>query len=304
MSLKRIAFRKITNHKVLILLELNDKRLVAYSNDKIIRIYKKSLSLDYCIKDINFLIKSMIQTKDKKLICCSYQITIIKLYKTHYEIIHIINKWTNKIIELININKNNINNDLLALQNNFIRIYNFSDKSNLYNSNYEYNFEENVNNLIFLKNNDYAIILDDYFKNISLKIFNLELKQIKMNLYNIKTKDSGDMYILNNKYLIVSLYLYLILVDIQDEYKISNIIKTSFGCVNSFCGGKNNIFFSGDDIGDLIEWKVENNKIIKVKEYNCSKKEINSIIKYNKNSWIATGSNDGIIKFYEIDYII
>ena len=246
----------------------------------------------------------MNQTKDKKLICCSYQITIIKLYKTHYEIIHIINKWTNKIIELNNINKNNINNDLLALQNNFIRIYKFSDKSNLYNSNYEYNFEENVNNLIFLKNNDYAIILDDYFKNISLKIFNLELKQIKMNLYNIKTKDSGDMYILNNKYLIVSLYLYLILVDIQDEYKISNIIKTSFGCINSFCGGKNNIFFSGDDIGDLIEWKVENNKIIKVKEYNCSKKEINSIIKYNKNSWIATGSNDGIIKFYETDYII
>ena len=71
-----------------------------------------------------------------------------------------------------------------------------------------------------------------------------------------------------------------------------------------FVVGKIIYFFSGDDIGDLIEWKVENNKIIKVKEYNCSKKEINSIIKYNKNSWIATGSNDDIIKFYETDYII
>ena len=302
MSLKSIAFRIDTKHKVLILLELNDKRLVVYSDDKIIRIYKKSLSLEYCIKDINSLIKSMIQTKDEKLICCSYEITIIKLYKTHYEIIQVIKNWTNKIIELTNINGNNINNDLLALQNNYIRVYNFSEKSHLYNSNYEYNFKDNVNNLIYLKNNDYAIILDDYFKNISLKIYNLELKKIKIDLYTIKTKESGDMFILKNKYLIVSLYLYLILVDIQDEYKISHVIKTSFGCVNSFCSGQNNIFFSGDDIGDLIEWKIENNKIIKIKEYNCSKKEINSIIKYNKNSWIATGANDGIIKFYETNY--
>ena len=131
MSLKSITFRIDTKHKVLILSELNDKRLVVYSDDKIIRIYKKSLSLEYCIKDINSLIKSMIQTKDEKLICCSYEITIIKLYKTHYEIIQVIKNWTNKIIELTNINGNNINNDLLALQNNYIRVYNFSEKINL-----------------------------------------------------------------------------------------------------------------------------------------------------------------------------
>ena len=49
MSLKSITFRIDTKHKVLILFELNDKRLVVYSEDKIIRIYKKSLSLEYCI---------------------------------------------------------------------------------------------------------------------------------------------------------------------------------------------------------------------------------------------------------------
>ena len=92
------------------------------------------------------------------------------------------------------------NNSLLSTQNNYIRIYQFSDETNSYNSNYENNFGENVNNIIYLKNKDYAIILDDYFKNISLKIFDLELKQIKINLCTIKAKESGEMCIIENKY--------------------------------------------------------------------------------------------------------
>jgi len=299
MSLKSIAFRKLHKQKVLILLELNDGRFVSYSDDKIIYIYKRSLHINYYINDIISLIKTMIETKDNKLICCSYEITILKLYKDLYTINQRIKSWTNKIIE---IKENNENYSLLATQNNYIRIYRFSDESNSYNSNYEYNFGENVNNIIYIKNKDYAIILDDYFKNISLKIFDLEFNKIKINLCTIKAKESGEMCIIENKYLVVSFYLYLILIDIKEEYKILQMIKTSFGCVNSFCSFKNNIFFSGDDIGDLIEWEIKENKIKKIKEYNCSKKRINSVVKYNKNSWIATGSNDGGILFYETNY--
>jgi len=299
MSLKSIEFRIYNKKKILILLELNDGRLAVYTDDKIIRIYKRSLSINYSIKDINSVIKSMIETKDKKLICCSYEITIIKLYKDHYEIFQIIKSWTNKIVELNEPFGNNGNNNLLASQNSYIRIYQFSDELNSYNSNYEYYFGDNVNNLIYLKNNDIALILDDYFKNISLKIFDLEVKQIKINLLTIKAKESGEMCLLDNKYLVISLYLYLILTDIKEEYKILQIIKTSFGCVNTFCTFKNDIFFSGDDIGDIIEWQIKENKIIKIKEYNRSKKRINSIIKYNKNPWIASGANDGLILFYE-----
>ena len=299
MSLKSIAFRKCNKKKVLILLELSDGRLSMYLEDKIIHICKRSLSINYSIKEINSIIKSMIETNDQKLICCSYEITILKLYKDRYTINQIIKSWTNKIIE---INEHNENNSLLATQNNYIRIYQFSDETNSYNSNYENNFGENVNNIIYLKNKDYAIILDDYFKNISLKIFDLELKQIKINLCTIKAKESGEMILIENKYLVVSLYLYLILIDIKEEYKILQMIKTSFGCVNSFCSFKDNIFFSGDDIGDLIEWQIKDDKIKKIKEYNCSLKKINSVVKYNKNSWVVTGSDDGRILFYETNY--
>ena len=105
----------------------------------------------------------------------------------------------------------------------------------------------------------------------------------------------------------MSFYLNIILIDIEDEYKLLHEIKTSFGCVNSFCCLNNNndnniIFFSGDDIGDIIEWKINNNKIIKIKEYNNSKKVINSIINFKLNTWIAIGANDGFVKFYEINF--
>ena len=305
MSLKSIAFRIYHKKDVLILFELNDGRLIVYSSDKIIYIYKRTMNIDFRINKINSVIQSMIQTQDQNLICCSYEITILKLFKSSYEIVQIIKTWTNKIIEIKELEGNiNYNNSLLASQNNYIRIYQTSEKQKLYKLNYEYNFGENINNIIYLKNNDYAILLDDYFKNIYLKIFDLKTKTIKESLYQIKAKESGEMLIIDNKYLIVSLYLNLILVDIEGPYKILHIFKTSFGCVHSFCKLNNNIFLSGDDVGDIIEWKIEKNKIKKIKEYNSSKKDIYSVIKYNnnENSRIVTGSNNGIILFYEIDY--
>ena len=106
------------------------------------------------------------------------------------------------------------------------------------------------------------------------------------------------MILVENKYLIVSLYLYLILIDI-DEYKIIHEIKTCFGCVLTFCLWNDYKFFSGDEIGDIIEWKISKNKSLTIKEYNNGKKAVKSIIKIN-NNLIAAGSYDGFIKFYDI----
>ena len=222
-------------------MELFDGRLAAYSDDKIINIYKRSTKIAFSIKSINSIIKWMIQTKDQKLICCSYEITILKLYKDHFETLQIIkNCWTNKIFEIKEFDNNS---NLVASQNNYIRIYEISKISNLYKLKETIRFNENVNNFIYLKNDDYALILDDYFKNIYIKIYNLKLHNNKVNLYQIKAKDSGDMCILQNKYLVVSVYLNLILIDIEEEYKVIHVTKTIFGCVNSFCYFKNYTFF-------------------------------------------------------------
>ena len=300
MSLRSIAFRFNHKNQVLILLELNDGKLAVYSSDKIIHIFKKSLSPSYKIKSINSVVKSMIQTKDLKLICCSYEITILKLYDDHYETVQIINAWANKIIE---INDELNNSQLVSSQNNRMRTYQLSQDKNVYELHNKYNLGKNINNMLHIKNDDYALILDKYFKYISLIIYDMKLSKNKIKIYEIKAKESGDMCILQNKYLVVSFDLYLILIDIEEEYKFLQEIKTSFGCVNSFCVLNNSdyIFLSGDEIGDIIEWKIKNNKIVKIKEYNNSIKQINSIINFKQNSWIATGANDGYVKFYEIN---
>jgi len=291
MSLKEPILTIFHNQKISILLQLKDGRLAVYSEDRIIKIYNRNYSISFVINKIKSLINSMIQTKDEKLICGSYEITILKLNKNGYEIIQEIKTRTNKIIEISD-------NNLISILGNDMRFY--SIENNKCKLKEEIKFEENVENLIKVNNEDLCLLLDNYNRMMSINIYNIESKQIVIKLFEMKSKESGEMCILQNKYLVVSLYLCLILIDILDGYNIIHNIKTSFGCVVTFCYWKDLIFFSGDEIGDIIEWKINNNKIVKIKEYNNSKKTVRSIIKYN-NNLIAAGSNDGLIKFYDLD---
>ena len=292
MSLNDIVLTIFQNNPVSIILKLKDGRFTIYSEKtRIIQVHNINYSLSYNIINIKSKINCMIQTFDEKIICASYEITVIKLNKKDYEIIQNLNIWTNKIIELTD-------NNLIAIQNNNYYIYSF-----LLNKNYilkeELKLEENINNLIKVKDNEFCFILDNYFKELYISIFDIKSKQIIKNIFKIKCKESGEMCLLENKYLVVSLYLILLLIDIN-EYKVIHKISTSFGCVVTFCYLNNYTFLSGDEIGDIIEWKIANNKIIKVKEYNNGKKTVKSIIKFNKNL-IAVGSNDCYINFYDID---
>ena len=290
MSLKEPILTVFQNKKVSILLKLKDERLIIYSEgDRTIKLYHRNFSLCYIINRIRSLINSMIQTKDEKLVCASYEISIIQLNKKNYEIIQTLKIWTKKIIEISD-------NNIIALQNSNIRFYSLSNNKCILKD--ECKFEENVDNIIKIKDNEVCILLDNYSKSLSINIYDIESKKIILNLYEIKNKESGEMCIIQDKYLVVSLYLYLILIDI-DGYKILHEIKTSFGCVVTFCTWDNYTFFSGDDIGDINEWKINNNKIVKVKSYNNGKKTVKSIIKIN-NNLIAAGSNDEYIKFYDI----
>ena len=291
MSLKEPILTIFQNQKISILLQLKDGRLAIYSEDRIIKIYNRNYSISFIINKIKSLISSMIQTKDDKLICCSYEITILKINKNDYEIIQEIKTWTNKIIEISD-------NNLISIKNSDMRFY--SIDNNKCKLKEEIKFEENVENLIKINNEELCLLLDNYNRMMSINIYNIESKKIIIKLYEMKSKESGEMCILKNKYLVVSLYLCLVLIDVSDEYKIIHNIRTSFGCVITFCHWKDLIFFSGDEIGDIIEWKINNNKIVKIKEYNNSKKAVRCIIKF-KNNLIAAGTNDGLIKFYDLD---
>ena len=75
MSLKQIILKIEQREKIFILLGLKDGRLIAYTdhfNDRKIHVFNKSM------------IRSIIETEDNKLICCSYETTIIKLLFDFY----------------------------------------------------------------------------------------------------------------------------------------------------------------------------------------------------------------------------
>ena len=291
MSLKSINLTLFQNKKISIILKLKDNRFTTYSEeDRTIRVYNRNYSLSYIINKINSQLSSMIQLKNEKVVCSSYDITILQLNKQNYQIFQIIKIWTNKLIEIYV-------NSFFGIQNNYIRLY--SIDNNKYILNNEFKFEENVNNAIKIKENELCLLLDNYYKKLSINIFDIDSKKIISTIYEINNKESGEMCLVENKFLVVSFYLYLILVDIE-KYEEISIIRTSFGCVTTFCVSSDYTFFSGDDIGDIIEWKINNNKIIKVKEYNNGKKTVKNIIKFNENL-IAACSNDGFIKFYDID---
>ena len=291
MPLNQLILTINQNRKNSILLKLKDGRLSVYSeDDRTIRIYNINYTLSYLINKIKSQIYSMIQTNEGKVICASYEITILKLNKKDYEIIQILKIWTNKIIEIYD-------NNIIALQNNYIRFY--SLLNNKYILKDECKFDENVDNLIKINDNELCLILDNYSKKLSINIFNIESKNIVKKIYEIKCKEAGEMILVENKYLVVSLYLYLLLIDIN-ELKVIHEIKTCFGAVLTFCLWNDYTFFSGDEIGDIIEWKITKNKISKIKEYNNGKKAAKSIIKIN-NNLIAACSYDGYINFYDID---
>ena len=290
MSLKDPILTVFQTQKISILLKLKDDRLIIYSEeDRAIKLYNYNFSLSYTINKISSLIKSMIQIKNENLICASYEITVLQLNKNNYDIIQTLKIRTDKILEISD-------NNIIALQNSNITFY--SLQNNKYILKEECKFKEYVDNAIVIKDNDICLLLDNYSKTLSINIFDIESKEMKFQLYEIKNKESGEMCVIQNKYLIVSLYLYLILIDI-DTYKILHQIRTSFGCVVTFCPWNDYTFFSGDDIGDINEWKINNNKIVKVKEYNNGQKTIKSILKINDNL-MAAGSYDKFIKFYKL----
>jgi WD40 repeat protein len=290
MSLKDPILTVFQTQKISILLKLKDDRLIIYSeDDRAIKLYNYNFSLSYIIKKIYSLIRSMIQTSNESLICASYEINVIHLKKNDYEIIQTIKIGTDKIIELSD-------NNIIALQSGNISFYSLLNDKYILKE--KHKFEENVDNIIPTKDNDACLLLDNYSKQLSINIYDIGSKEIVLKLYEIKNKESGEMCVIQNKYLVVSLYLYLILIDI-DDYNIIHQIKTTFGSVVTFCPWNDYTFFSGDDIGDIYEWKINNNKIIKVKEYNNGKKTIKSIIKINDNV-IAAGSYDKFIKFYKL----
>ena len=280
---------------------LNDNRIASSSYDSSINIFTLiELKLIISIKSIKLPILYIDQLKDNTLICCSSdsKIYLIKLLNNNmYEIIQeLINhtKWVNKVIEINNMNLISCSFD------NKIKIWKKNNNNNLYFNSDEIKFKEHIFDIIEISNN---IIISSHNVNI-LNVIDIDKKTI-INKLKVEDKSNwnNNLCLINKNILIFAANNYIHLINIIEmkilffiflENKIGSII--SFSNINN---NNNNIFLTGDKKGNLIQWKIINEKIVLNYYKNVHLNWINNI-KIDKYNRIITASEDGLIKIIEI----
>ena len=280
---------------------LNDNRIASSSYDSSINIFTLiELKLIISIKSIKLPILYIDQLKDNTLICCSSdsKIYLIKLLNNNmYEIVQeLINhtKWVNKVIEINNMNLISCSFD------NKIKIWKKNNNNNLYFNSDEIKFKEHIFDIIEISNN---IIISSHNVNI-LNVIDIDKKTI-INKLKVEDKSNwnNNLCLINKNILIFAANNYIHLINIIEmkilffiflENKIGSII--SFSNINN---NNNNIFLTGDKKGNLIQWKIINEKIVLNYYKNVHSNWINNI-KIDKYNRIITASEDGLIKIIEI----
>ena len=214
-----------------------------------------------------------------------------------YEIIQeLINhtKWVNKVIEINNMNLISCSFD------NKIKIWKKNNNNNLYFNSDEIKFKEHIFDIIEISNN---IIISSHNVNI-LNVIDIDKKTI-INKLKVEDKSNwnNNLCLINKNILIFAANNYIHLINIIEmkilffiflENKIGSII--SFSNINN---NNNNIFLTGDKKGNLIQWKIINEKIVLNYYKNVHSNWINNI-KIDKYNRIITASEDGLIKIIEI----
>jgi len=283
---------------------LNDNNIASSSYDSSINIYSLiELKLIMSIKAIQMPILYIDQLKDNTLICCSSdsKIYLIKLINNYmYEIIQeLINhtKWVNKIIEINNMNLISCSFD------NKMKIWKKNNINNLYFNIDEIKFKERIFDITEISDN---IIISSHNINI-LNVTDLNKKTI---IHKIKVKDksnwNNNLCLINKNFLIFAANNYIHLINIIEmkivffiyiDNKIGSII--SFSNENNNNNNNNEIFLTGDKKGNLIEWKILNEKII-LSYSKCVHGNWINNIKIDKFNRIITASEDGLVKVIEI----
>ena len=319
------------------ILLLFDGRIAVSIFNKI-QIYNKiSLELEIIIAEHLNEINYIYQLNDEKLISCS-QDNSIKFFslKNSKEIKKIKNEKIKKNLDYVDLYRNLfLNYSLLntieysssiwkIIQSNY-------DKNILFSCTKDYKINIHKKNknkitkyLIFPDNLKYKIYYNNYYKNIDLFDEGIvDILEIKENIlasylynkstiifWNIKEKEEIKKIgfiecSLSNKILtkfeniliIGGKYIYLINID---NYELINSIKISFyiSCILPL--EKEKVFLTGDNNGNLIQWKYENKNIsLYSKKEKIHNKFIISLSKYDNNKIISCSNEIDILTIWE-----
>ena len=256
---------KIENFKVLnnyeklkccIIILLNDERICSSTFNSNIEIYNKStFNTEIKIEAHKNNINHIFQSKNNNIISSSIDktIAITKIFPDNsYKIQQILSNHSSYVFKCIELN----NEKLVSCSDDFSLI--FWEKSNdIYSNIYSIKNYNKIYDILETKNNEIALA---QFYDKSLLFLDMNDKSSSKTISNIDlTGWNNSLLMLNDRTLIVGGHNFIYVIDTL-KYELVNKHEIK-GNIWSLCKLSEFSVLSGDNYGNLVQWKISSNKI-------------------------------------------
>ena len=285
--------------KITKLLILNDGRLASCSYDKTINIYNlKDFSIDFEIEEEN-KINYIYQLDDNTLIVCSNKIILYDYIDNEFKFKQQLLAHNGPIFKVCDYFDKDLNGFASLSEDKSIKIWYIKKPKNKFISLNTLKYINGFNSICQITDN---IIASSNYIEKKIFFWNLKNKKIEKIINNVICSEGCDSLVIHENNLIVfGKGIYIINVknlEIIKQYNFAYHIN----CISFI--DENNIIYTGDNVGNLKEWKINGIEWIEM-----SFKEINNIgfNKENKNNKVIIDSitkmENGMIIYLENDKI-
>ena len=277
------------------IIQLNDGRLVSGSKDKRIIIYsKKCFTKSFEINEHTEEISSLLQLKNQFLASSSFDkyIKIFKINENNYETIQSIKAHTNYIHKIRELSNGNL---ISCSLDKTIKIFNL--ENGIFIEKFKFIEDKWVCNILETINLNLVAVLINIIGNINLNFYDLNKRKLKKILFSLEVAFVDTLEMISKNLLIIGEVEYLTIINVDNYQNIKNIKIGNI--LISICYKLNdNILLTGDVVGNIKQWKIEDNNLIleNIKE-KAHNKGITSIIKLQNNK-LATSSIDKSIRIW------
>ena len=267
---------------------LDDGRLATSDSNSKLTIYNnyENFNPEIIIENNLGHLYNFIQLKNKNVICSFYKentLKIIKINNFDYEEIQIIknahNNLISKILELKNEN-------LITFSYDYSFIVWKKDKKNKYKLINEFKDSFELSDGLEIKENEtISYAMKSTPQSLIFYDLNSDEKIKTLNNLNLKISYLNRTIKLNNNEIVVAGFNKIYLIDCNKYSILNEIFCDTICCVLKF---SNNLFFTGNSKGEIVQYKIENKKIgKKLSKKNSNKSSIYSMTVLN--DFVITG---------------
>ena len=319
-NIKINEFKKITsfkNQKILeidfakeqvnFLIQINKNYFIASIGEGKIKIFNNFFNTLLTIHEDNQSINYIIQLKDGRIVTCSNNIKIIKLFDnyTRYEITQKFNDNQKYILKIKELSTSHlVSVDYYGIMNCYMKSSEDSDDYFLFKVNTK--VFGTISNIYEIPNQKFLVSSGNRI-NFNIKLFDSQTcDYIKtFNKFQVITYHAAkDIYLLlNPNILAVGTYKTISIIDLEKERLIKKYVDSSEldGYTFVITKFRNNYILSGNDRGDIElflindDWSLKSIGIIK----GAHKDEIYTIIQLDEKRFLSCGK-EGTIKIWEL----